>query len=1135
MVNAGEAARNDLVQGMISILDQNALLLFDSGSTHSFMSYSLCRRLKKQPTKLIPPLVVSTPGGEKLMVDEAIGPIPFKLHNITTVWKFALFHLKGIDLILGMDFLSNSKAIIDCGRREVRLSNEVPENQIIFVGSKSDKFPNLISHVQATKLINRGCEAFFAHVLVTNEEPLKLDPKSVSIVSEFLDVFPDDLPGLPPKRQIEFSIELMPGTIPISKAPYRMAPAELAELKSQLQEMLGKGFIRPSVSPWGAPVLFVKKKDGSMRLCIDYRQLNHVTIKNKYPLPRIDDLFDQLRTAGVFSKIDLRSGYHQLRIKEEDIQKTAFRTRYGHYEFLVMPFGLTNAPAAFMDLMNRVFHEYLDRFVIVFVDDILVYSDNEKQHKEHLRIVLEVLRKNKLYAKFSKCDFWMKEVLFLGHIISKEGISVDPAKVVAVKEWARPRTVTEVRSFLGMAGYYRRFIKDFSKIALPLTTLTRKDQKFVWSDKCEDSFQKLKECLTTAPILALPNGVDNFILYTDASIQGYGGVLMQNDKVIAYASRQLKTHEKNYPTHDLELGAVVFALRMWRHYLYGAKFEVFSDHKSLKYIFTQQDLNLRQRRWLEFLKDYDFALLYHPGKANVVADALSRRPHGLLSNMMATQWRAMEEVIAIHPECKESYLSAYLQVSNELLDKIKLAQKDDKRLQTFYEKHDYVTKDEDGIIRLRGRVCVPSIEDLKQAVLYEAHNSKYTIHPGVSKMCKDVKRMYWWKSMKRDIKDYVAKCLTCQQVKFQHQKPGGQLQPLPIPAWKWEDIACDFVVGLPKTSKNHNAIWVVVDRLTKSSHLVPVRMDMTMSTLMDLYMTNIVRLHGTPLTIISDRDPRFTSRIWKEFQEAMGSQLKFSTAFHPQTDGQSERAIQVLEDLLRMCALDWKGNWETHLPLVEFAYNNSFQSTIGMAPFEALYGRPCRSPSCWMDKQDPVLVGPELIEESSKNIDLIRQRMKEAQDRQKSYADRRRRPLEFKVGDHVFLKVTPTKGVVRFMKKGKLNPRYIGPFEILEQVGAVAYRLALPPNLSSTHDVFHVSMLKQYVPDGKHKVDVSHIELNDDLSYEEKPVKILDTKDRILRNKVIEMVKVLWRNHDIEEATWELKSDVEKKYPHLFT
>ncbi|PNX87148.1 retrotransposon-related protein, partial [Trifolium pratense] len=453
----------------------------------------------------------------------------------------------------------------------------------------------------------------------------EVEINEIRVVKDFPEVFPADVPGLPPIREVEFAIDVMPGTRPIHIAPYRMAPSEMSELKSQLEDLLSKKFIRPSVSPWGAPVLLVKKKDGKSRLCVDYRQLNKVTIKNRYPLPRIDDLMDQLRGAVVFSKIDLKSGYHQIRVKEEDIPKTAFRTRYGHYEYLVMPFGVTNAPAIFMDYMNRIFHPFLDKFVVVFIDDILIYSKSREEHDEHLRLVLQVLREKQLYANLGKCEFWLEEVKFLGHVISKEGIAVDPSKVEAVVAWERPNTATEIRSFVGLAGYYRRFIEGFAKIVAPLTNLTRKNQIFAWTDDCEKSFQLMKEKLTTSPVLVLPQPAEPYEVYCDASYQGLGCVLMQHKQVVAYASRQLKTHEKNYPTHDLELAAIVFALKIWRHYLYGCTFEVFSDHKSLKYLFDQKELNIRQRRWMEFLKDYEFTLQYHPGKANVVADALSRK------------------------------------------------------------------------------------------------------------------------------------------------------------------------------------------------------------------------------------------------------------------------------------------------------------------------------------------------------------------------------------------------------------------------------------------------------------------------------------------------------------------------------
>jgi hypothetical protein len=372
-------------------------------------------------------------------------------------------------------------------------------------------------------------------------------------VNEFEDVFPEDLSGLPPNREVMFTIELEPETTPISRRPYRMSPKELEELKIQLQDLLDKGFIRPSSSPWACSALFVKKKDETLRLCVDYRPLNAVIIKNKYPLPWIDILFDQLVGAKVFSKIDLRSGYHQIKIRPEDIPKTAFSTRYGLFEYLVMSFGFTNASAHFMYLMNSVFMPELDKFVVVFIDDILVFSKTEEEHAEHLRIVLNRLREHQLYAKFSKCEFRLKKVPFLGHVLSAAGIEVDPSKVKDILEWKAPTSVHEVRSFLGLSGYYRRFIPNFSKVAKPMTELLKKANKFEWNDKCEEAFQILKQSLTTAPILAQPDIGKPFDIYCDASGSGLGCVLMQEGKVIAYASRQLKKHEEHYDVRNYQI------------------------------------------------------------------------------------------------------------------------------------------------------------------------------------------------------------------------------------------------------------------------------------------------------------------------------------------------------------------------------------------------------------------------------------------------------------------------------------------------------------------------------------------------------------------------------------------------------
>ncbi|KAL0533825.1 hypothetical protein IC582_028096 [Cucumis melo] len=489
------------------------------------------------------------------------------------------------------------------------------------------------------------------------------------------------------------------------------------------------------------------RRDRSMRLCIDYRELNKVTVKNRYPLPRIDDLFDQLHGATVFSKIDLRSGYHQLRIRDSDIPKTAFHSRYGYYEFIVISFGLTNAPSVFMDLMNRT----------------------EAEHEEHLHQVLETLRANRLYVKFSKCEFWLKKVSFLGHVVSSKGVSVDPAEMEAVSNWPRPSTVSKIHSFLGLAGYYRRFVEHFSRIASLLTLLTRKETPFVSSPACESSFQELKQKLVTAPVLTVPDGSGSFVIYSDASKKGLGYVLMQQSKVVASASRQLKSHEHNYPTHDLELAAVVFTLKIWRHYLYGEKIQIFTDHKSLKYFFTQNELNMRKRRWLELVKDYDCEILYHPGKANVVVDALSRKvahPAALITKQapLLRDFERAENAVSVGEVTSQL---AQLSVQPTLRQRIIVAQLNDpylvekRRLVETGQGEDFSISSDDGLT-FEGRLCVPEDSVVKTELLTEAHSSPFTMHPGSTKMYQDLRSVYLWSNMKREMADFVSRCLVCQ-------------------------------------------------------------------------------------------------------------------------------------------------------------------------------------------------------------------------------------------------------------------------------------------------------------------------------------------------------------------------------------
>ncbi|GJS84174.1 putative nucleotidyltransferase, ribonuclease H [Tanacetum coccineum] len=997
--NAGTNPDSNVVTGTFLLNDCYASILFDTGADRSYVSTTFSSLIDITPTTLDHYYDVELADGKIIGINTIIRGCTLNFLNHPFNINLMPVELGSFDVIIGMDWLSKYHAVIDCAERIVRIP-WVNETLIVHGdGNNQGNVTrlNIISCTKTHKYLLKGHHVFLANSTAKETEDRSGEKRleDVPIVRDFPEVFPGELLGLPPTRQVEFQIDLMPGVAPVTRAPYRLAPSEMKELSKQLQELPDKGFIRPSSSPWGAPVLFVKKKDGSFRMCIDYRELNKLTVKNRYPLPRIDDLFDQLQGSSVYSKIDLRLGYHQLRVREQDIPKTAFRTRYGHYEFQVMPFGLTNAPAVFMDLMNRV---------------CTILGSN-------------TAKKEELYAKFSKCEFWIPKVQFLGHVIDCQGIHVDPAKIESIKDWASPKTPTEIRQFLGLAGYYRRFIEGFSKIAKPMTKLTQKKVAFEWGDKQEAAFQTLKTKLCSAPILALPQGAENFIVYCDASHKGLGAVLMQNEKVIAYASRQLKIHEKNYTTHDLELGAV-----------------------SLQHILDQKELNMRQRRWLELLSDYDCEIRYHPGKANVVADALSRKER-------SKPLRVRALVMTIGLDLPKQILNAQTEaqkpenLKNE--DVGGMIRKD-------------LTKERlelraDGTLCLNGRSWLPCYGDLRTVIMHESHKSKYSVHPGSDKMYQDMKKLYWWPNMKADIATYVSKCLTCAKVKAEHQRPSGLLVQPKIPEWKWDNITMDFVTKLPKSPQGHDTIWVIVDRLTKSAIFTPMRETDSMEKLARLYIKEVVARHGIPVSIICDRDPRFASRFWRSLQKALGTSLDMSTAYHPETDGQSERTIQTLEDMLRACVIDFGKGWINHLPLVEFSYNNSYHASIKAAPFEALYGRKCRSPVCWAEVGEAQLTGPDLIQETTEKIVQIKQRMQAARDRQKSYADLKRKPMEFQVGDRVMLKVSPWKGVVRFGKRGKLNPRYVGPFKVLERIGSVAYKLELPQELSRVHNTFMIS------------------------------------------------------------------------------
>ncbi|WZY69553.1 hypothetical protein YC2023_001793 [Brassica napus] len=696
----------------------------------------------------------------------------------------------------------------------------------------------------------------------------------LGILQDYSDVFPEENPkGLPPVRGIEHQIDLVPGASLPNRPAYRTNPVETKELEKQINDLLEKGYIRESLSPCAVPVLLVPKKDGSWRMCVDCRAINNITVKYRHPIPRLDDMLDELHGSKYFSKIDLRSGYHQIMMKEGDEWKTAFKTKLGLYEWLVMPFGLTNAPSTFMRLMNHVLRSFIGHFVVVYFDDILIYSKSLDEHKQHLKSVLEVLRKERLFANLGKCSFGTDHVVFLGFVVGADGLRVDEQKVQAIRDWPIPTSIGEVRSFHGLAGFYRRFVQNFSTLAAPLTEVIKKNVGFKWGPAQEEAFEILKGKLTHAPLLVLPDFSKAFEIECDASGVGIGAVLMQEGKPVAYFSEKLGGAMLNYPTYDHKLYALVRALQTWQHYLWPKEFIIHTDHQSLRHLKGQQKLNRRHARWMEFIETFPYVIKYKQGKENVVADALSRR-YTLLS--------ALETKLLGFEFIKDLYASD--QDFKEIFRKCP---------KVAYGKY----FQNSGFLFFDNRLCVPQCS-LRELFLREAHGGGLMGHFGVKKTYKAVHDHFYWPSLMKDVERICSRCVVCKKSKSKSSNH-GLYSALPIPSHPWVDISMDFVLGLPRSKSGRDSIFVVVDRFSKMAHLIPCHKTDDATQVADLFFREIVRLHGMPKTIVSDRDAKFLSYFWKTLWSKLGTRLMFSTTCHPQTDGQTEVVNRTLSALLR--------------------------------------------------------------------------------------------------------------------------------------------------------------------------------------------------------------------------------------------